>query len=360
VTGAHLSGDDRAAVLAMASIPSVGPKRLRAALALGPPARTWQRLVAGHGPTMQLCGLDHRPPPDIDPETIRDRHAALGMELLVPGDPGWPAALVDDPEPPVFLLTSARLPPGPAVAIVGTRRCTGYGRAVAARLGSELAEAGVVVVSGLAAGIDAAAQRAAYDTGGAPVVAVIGSGPDVVYPRRNERLWRDLASGGVIVGETPAGGQPLRWRFPARNRIIAALSDVVVVVESRAKGGSMHTVDAAQERDRPVMAVPGPITSPASAGTNGLLAEGCAPVCDTDDILVALGLAAAERPSCSLRLDPADAQLLDALGWEPSTVDEVVQRSGLGLAEVSRRLAELSVRGVVRDTGGWWERVAAR
>jgi DNA processing protein len=358
VTGRSLSDDDRAALLAMASIASVGPKRLRAALALGPPARTWGRLVAGHQPTMRSCGLDRPPPVDIDPERLRARHAALGVEVLVQGDPGWPAALDDDPEPPVFLLTSGPLPAGPAVAVVGTRRCTGYGRSVAARLGAELAEAGVVVVSGLAAGIDAAAQRAAYDTGTAPVVGVIGSGPDVVYPRRNERLWRDLADGGVLVGETPAGGQPLKWRFPARNRIIAALSDVVVVVESRATGGSMHTVDAAQERDRPVMAVPGPITSPASAGTNRLLAEGCAPVCDTDDILVALGLTAAERPRCAVRLEPADEHLLDCLGWEPSTVDEVVQRSALGLAEVSRRLAELSVRGAVRDNGGWWERVA--
>jgi DNA processing protein len=105
------------------------------------------------------------------------------------------------------------------------------------------------------------------------------------------------------------------------------------------------------------MAVPGPITSPASAGTNRLLAEGCAPVCDTDDVLVALGLTASERPRSGPRLEPPDAQLLDALGWEPSTVDEVVQRSGLGLAEVSRRLAELSVHGAVRDSGGWWERV---
>jgi DNA processing protein len=351
-----LSEGDRAAVLAMASIASFGPKRLRAALALGPPAQTWARLVAGHPPTMRACGLDRRPPADLDPGTILARHTALGMTLLVPGDPDWPPAFDEDPEPPVFLLASAPLPAGPAVAIVGTRRCTGYGRSVAARLGAELAEAGVVVVSGLAAGIDAAAQRAAYDTGGAPVVGVIGSGPDVVYPRRNQRLWHDLASRGVLVGETPAGGQPLKWRFPARNRIIAALADVVVVVESRATGGSMHTVDAAQERDRPVMAVPGPITSPASAGTNRLLAEGCGPVCDTDDVLVALGLAAGERPKCGLRLEPADTHLLDALGWEPSTVDEVVQRSGLGLAEVSRRLAELSVRGVVRDSGGWWER----
>jgi len=353
-----LSPDDRAALLAMASIASFGPKRLQAALALGPPARTWARLVARHVPTMRRCGLDRPVPVDVDPEQIRSRHTALGVDVIVPGDPDWPAALEEDPDPPVLLLTSAPLPTGPAVAVVGTRRCTGYGRAVAARLGAELAEAGVVVVSGLAAGIDAAAQRAAYDTGTAPVVGVIGSGPDVIYPRRNERLWRDLAAGGVLVGETPAGGQPLKWRFPARNRIIAALSDIVVVVESRTAGGSMHTVDAAQERARPVMAVPGPITSPASAGTNRLLAEGCAPVCDTDDVLVALGLAAAERFRCAVQLDPADAQLLDALGWEPSTVDEVVQRSGLGLAEVSRRLAELSVRGAVRDSGGWWERVA--
>lgn len=346
------------AVAALASLPGVGPARLRTLVDLDEPLEVWNGIVAGNAALLVAAGLATAPAP-IDLVELEERYRRADVEIWLPGDERWPPALADDPDPPCVLFATAPVPAGPTVAVVGTRRCSGYGRRVAAGLGRELAEAGVTVVSGVAAGIDGAAQRAAFDTGMATVVGVVGSGLDVVYPRRNTRLWNDLAASGVLLGETPLGATPLPWRFPARNRIIAALADVVVVVESRAAGGSLHTVDAAQDRDRPVMAVPGPITTRSSEGTNRLLADGCAPVCDVDDVLVALGLSgrrsgetAADRVD-----DAADRAMLDALGWEPASTDEIVLRSGRSLAEVAAHLADLAARGVVEGSAGWWERV---
>lgn len=357
---ATTSGDDRVAVVALASLPGMGPARLRRLMDIDGPAGAWRRLLAGDRNALAAAGCA-RPPEEGHAESAWRRCQASGVTVLAPGDDLWPRRLLADPEPPAVLFTTGPVPDGPAVAVVGTRRCSGYGRRVAGLLGAGLAAAGVGVVSGVATGIDAAAQRAALDAGGAAVTGVVGSGLDVVYPARNRALWSDLAARGVLVSEAPPGARPLPWRFPARNRIIAALADVVVVVESGAAGGSMHTVEAAQQRGRPVMAVPGPITAATSAGTNRLLAEGCAPVCDLEDVLVAVGLerasAGAGDPAAAEPVDGGARRLLEDLGWEPASVDELVLRSGLALAEVTGGLATLATRGVVRDVGGWWERV---
>ena len=172
---------------------------------------------------------------------------------------------------------------------MGTRAPTRYGIGVAAQFGADLAAAGVSVVSGLALGIDGAADEGACGAG-APPIAVVAGGLDHVYPPRHERLWERVASAGVIVSESPAGVPTEKWRFPVRNRLLAALSDVVVVVESRHHGGSRHTVDAAVDRGVPVGAVPGSIRSATSEGTNALLADGAFPVCSSGDILMALAL----------------------------------------------------------------------
>ena len=173
-----------------------------------------------------------------------------------------------------------------------TRAPTRYGIGVAAQFGADLAAAGVSVVSGLALGIDGAAHEGACGAG-APPIAVVAGGLDQVYPTQHERLWERVASAGVIVSESPAGVPTEKWRFPVRNRLLAALSDVVVVVESRHHGGSRHTVDAALERGVPVGAVPGSIRSATSEGTNALLADGAFPVCSSGDILLALALGGA-------------------------------------------------------------------
>ena len=184
------------------------------------------------------------------------------------------------------------------VGIVGTRTCTRYGRDVAYDLGEQLSKAGVAVVSGLATGIDAAAHAGALH-GSGPPIAVVGSGLDVIYPRANRQLWGDIETRGVVLSESPLGTPAHGWRFPARNRIIAALSDVLIVVESHASGGSLITARQQAKRQKPTLVVPGPILSPASKGSNALLRDGCAPLTDFDDVLVALGLSGAPRRSAA-------------------------------------------------------------
>jgi DNA protecting protein DprA len=179
------------------------------------------------------------------------------------------------------------------VAIVGTRSATSYGLQTSSELGRGLAAAGVVVVSGLALGIDGAAHSGALRTGRedpAPPVAVVGTGLDVLYPKGNASLWREVEGHGVVFSEAPLGTTPRARVFPARNRIIAALSDVVVVVECQLGGGALYTAEAAARRSIPVCAIPGSVRSPASAGTNGLLVDGCTPVRDVDDVLTAVAL----------------------------------------------------------------------
>ena len=280
--------------------------------------------------------------------------------------------MADDPQAPAVLFClgdPAALDAGvTTVALVGTRAPTRYGIGVAAQFGADLAAAGVSVVSGLALGIDGAAHEGACGAG-APPIAVVAGGLDHPYPRRHERLWERVASTGVIVSESPAGVPTEKWRFPVRNRLLAALSDVVVVVESRHHGGSRHTVDAAMERGVPVGAVPGSIRSATSEGTNALLADGAFPVCSSGDILVALALGRRRRalslrrpptgrpPAASASPDPeSDRLVYDALSADPAPLDELVRVTGLDLAELCGGLERLAQAGLARDVGGWWER----
>lgn len=300
-----MSGDrqrsaDTAARLALVALPAMGPARLRWLLAGTEPAQVVEHLrrgrlppEVGDAPRGLTRTLVERWTAGLRRQSIDElwqANTAGGARMLSPGDGLWP--FVDDPDPPALLF--ARGDPGllraPAmVAIVGTRRCSAVGRHVATDLGAELAEAGAVVVSGLATGIDGCAHRGVLAAGGRPL-AVVGSGLDVVYPAANRRLWHRTAEDGLLLSEAPIGTHPERWRFPARNRLIAGLADAVVVVESHEAGGSMHTVHEAAERGRLVMAVPGAVTNPAAAGTNQLLAEGCPPVTSAADVLEVLGL----------------------------------------------------------------------
>jgi DNA processing protein len=248
----------------------------------------------------------------------------------------------------------------PRVAIVGTRRCTGAGAGFARELGRELTAVGVSVVSGLALGIDGAAHRGVLDAGGAPV-GVVGCGLDVVYPARHRDLWARVADEGLLLSESPLGVRPAGWRFPARNRIIAALAELVVVVESHAAGGSMHTVREAADRGIEVMVVPGSVRSPAAAGTNQLLSEGCAPVRDAADVMVALGLSAVTRGARAdtrARPDETGQAVLAAFDWEPATLEHLAVRTGLGLPTLAAALEALVTQGWVEPVGGWYERVS--
>ncbi|MGI8686420.1 MAG: DNA-processing protein DprA [Acidimicrobiales bacterium] len=343
---------------ALAGLPYMAWDRLAALLAVRRPSEAWRRVARGGAGKAWAAAAA-----STSVAHVATAHMRAGVHVGLHGSPDYPVALAGDHEAPLALFRqgSPASLDGVLVGIIGTRRATGYGRDVARQFGRELSEAGVGVVSGLALGIDGAAHEGALAARAAPPVGVVGSGLDVVYPRRHADLWRRVAAAGCLLSEAPLGVRPEPWRFPARNRLIAALSSVLVVVESHAAGGSMHTVRAAAERGVTVMAVPGPIRSPASAGTNHLLADGCPPACDADDVLVALALETAGRPA---RVDPRpppegpEAHVLDLLGWEAASLDSLLAATDLAPARLAVALTRLELAGWARGRGGWWERVA--
>ena len=313
---------------------------------------------------------------DLDAEASALRNARVTVWWV--GQPGWSAVFDDDVDPPAALFVRGLLSivEQPRVAIVGTRHATVQGREMARLLGRQLADAGVAVVSGLALGIDAAAHTGALGSArsmgsaaprGRPI-AVVGSGLDIVYPRQNARLWEDVGVDGLLLSESPLGRGPIPAAFPERNRIIAQLGTVLVVVESHAKGGSLITVDRALERGRRVLAVPGSPLSLASAGTNRLLQGSpehrpAFPCLGADDILGLLDLDRVSAPTyVDPRVEPSDDRtaLLALMGWDPWTVGRLVPRSRLPVADVTLALAELEAEGWVGRTGGHWHRLATR
>jgi len=359
----------RSSLAALAELPGMGPTRLSAVLDVMAPEGAWQAIARGR----RFTGLDSAGvklqaqwrgrAATIDLAEVDRRYTEAQVKVWSRVDPAYPVMLAGDPWAPAALFAQgeAKALAAERVALIGTRHCTREGRDIARRFGAELAEAGVAVVSGLALGIDGAAHAGALEARcGAPPVAVVGSGLDVVYPRQHTRLWTDVRNSGLILSEAPLGALPEAWRFPARNRIIAALSQVLVVVESHERGGSLITVDQAAERGVDVLAVPGSVRSPASAGSNALLRDGCAPACTTDDIL--MYLSAARRPGAAPgRLRPApspeDLRVLEALGPSLTSTAEMMSITELSLAELATALNRLEVGGWVENSGGWWRRV---
>jgi DNA processing protein len=378
------AAEARGAAALLAGLAQMTPRRLGTLLAAADAVDAWGWVCAGDQRRLRLLLGPGTPPTELaklvplwqaraevvvragrDPHTEAERHEEAGVEILLPGDPRYPALLAVDPAPPgvLFVAGDVGVLDRPRVAIVGTRRCSGSGAAVARDLGRDLAVAGVVVVSGLALGIDGAAHAGVLSAGerGAPPAGVIGCGHDRPYPSRHRPLWEAVRDRGVLLGEYPLGTEPAGWRFPARNRMIAALAELVVVVESHAAGGSLLTVDEAVHRGVEVMAVPGSVRSPSAAGTNQLLAEGCHPVRDAADVLVALGLGAgAHRAAPDLRPAPdaAGRDVLLALGWDPATLEQLVVRTGRAVPEVALVLLQLEADGWVASDGAWYEQVA--
>ncbi len=302
---------------------------------------------------------------DFDVAGCWHRHVDAGIGVVLRGSSSYPTAFIDDPEPPPILFHQGDpdVVVGTRVAIVGTRDCTRYGYDLAFELARDLSAAGIAVVSGLALGIDSAAHAGALDAELAPPIAVVGSGLDVVYPRRNGPLWRRVAARGVVWSEYPLGAPATAWHFPARNRLIAALADVVVVVESHGRGGALLTARDAEARGRPVMAVPGPVHSSASQGCNDLLADSPATAVarNATDVLVAIGMQSrTQRPSTERRRRPTadDRSVLEAIGWQPATLDHLVLRTGRPIPELASALVRLEHDGWVAPRGGWYERVA--
>jgi DNA processing protein len=264
-------------------------------------------------------------------------------------DPAFPSLLgaIHDPPAQLFLRGSAdaSLLSRPAIAVVGARACSSYGRSVTRSLARDVAAAGLVVVSGMARGIDGEAHRGALE-GGGRTIAVLGCGIDRDYPAAHRDLAARIGRRGVIVSEYAPGVEPAPWRFPARNRIVAGLAAATVVVEARERSGALITADFAMEEGREVFAVPGEITSSLSDGTNALLRAGATPLCAVADVLESLGLAAAARMAAA---DP----LLDLL---PATADELARTAGRDAGELAARLAELELEGAVTVADGVYRR----
>jgi DNA processing protein len=286
-----------------------------------------------------------------------DRLAALGAALVPWGSPDYPTALAElSDAPPVLAVRGDRaLLARTAVAIVGSRAASAYGLEVARRVAGELASAGVVVVSGLAFGIDAAAHEAALEAGGA-TIAVQACGLDRVYPALHRELAERIARGGAVVTEFALGVAPRPAFFPLRNRLISGLARALVVVEARERSGSLTTARHAADQGVDVFAVPGPITVPHHVGTNRLLRDGAAPLLDSSDVLSALAWPTAPRPTrARLALAEPARAILDALRAAPASGDDLARRLETVPAALAPPLLELELAGAIaRDRDGRW------
>jgi DNA processing protein len=284
-----------------------------------------------------------------------DRIAQLGIRAVHPGHPSFPKLLAEiSGRPSILYLRGEVLPVDEAsVAIVGTRRATPYGRQSAERLAGELAQAGITVVSGLARGVDAAAHRAALVAGGR-TIAVLGSGPDVIYPPEHRRLAEQILESGAVISEFAPGTKPDAQNFPARNRIISGMTLGTLVIEAPLRSGALITATFAADQGREVFVVPGSIFAPSSEGTNALLRDGARIVRNGDDVLEDLGLregANAPMTQGRLLLEEDERRLVDALGKEARHIDEIAEEAGLTPGAASALLLTMELKGLIRNYG---------
>ena len=338
----------------------------RASRAAGGPPDLWRCGRARLGRALRLSGSDLeealRLRAAIDVTADARRLADAGVAHVGEPDSRYPEGLRHLPDPPFCLFLRgrsdealARLAEDPVVAVVGSRRATAAGLALAHRLGADLARRGAVVVSGLAHGIDAAAHEGALAAGGC-TVAVLGCGVDVPYPRRNRGLARRVADAGALVSEFWPGTPPAPWRFPARNRIVAGLAGAVAVVEAGARSGALITADFALELGRPVLAVPGWPGALASEGCNGLLRAGAGLLETADDVVAEMPEAGWRAPAAAGAHDMSPDGLAglvhERLAHEPMDADALAEALGRVPGAVAGALALLEVEGlVVRGEG---------
>jgi len=303
----------------------------------------------------------------LDVDSRREGLAAGGHVAVCRHARPYPPLLHELADPPAVLFGAGRaevlalLADEPTVTVVGTRRASPYGTEVAYALGRGLGAAGVPVVSGLALGVDGTAHRGCLDGGGVPV-AVVASGPDVIYPRRHRSLYARVRETGLVLAELPPGTEPYRWSFPARNRIMAGLAQMTLVVEAADPSGSLITAEFAKDLGRCVAAVPGRVTSSVARGTNNLLKDGATPISGTEDVLDELfGVGARVAPDSGrarVPPEPALACVLEAAEGGDS-VEAIARATGRTAAETRAALGRLEAEGylVRRDLGGW-ERAA--
>ena len=358
---------ERLAWVGLSMVTGIGPVRFRRLLAhFGSAAEAWQASAEA----LEAAGLPAgvvqslmRLRRGVDLPRLWERWQQQGIAVLTWKDTAYPQRLKAlETAPPVLYLRGELLTEDDwAVAVVGTRKVSAYGRQVAREVAALLAEHGITVVSGLARGVDAIAHRAALQAGGR-TLAVLGSGVDRIYPPEHRNLAADIVRQGALLSDYPPGTRAEARNFPPRNRIIAGLSIATVVVEAGRKSGALITAAFAAEQGRDVFAVPGNIYAAQSAGTNWLIQQGARPLTAIEDVLGALDIALLPQRRAArktLPADPTERRLLDLLGSQPLHIDEISARSGLPVAQVSATLALMELKGLVQSVGGM-QYVAAR
>ncbi|MGH2522161.1 MAG: DNA-processing protein DprA [Anaerolineales bacterium] len=338
----------------------IGPAKIRRLLDhFGDLALAWSAVPGD----LHEAGLDRRSLENlvaarsaVDLDRVLQRIEQLGVHVLTWDAPDYPRNLLNIPQSPPVLYVKGSLIPADewAVALVGTRRASSYGRETARDLASSLAASGVTVVSGLARGIDAVAHKAALDAGGR-TIAVLGSGLDRLYPSEHALLAEAIAKSGALVSDYPLGTDPESGNFPPRNRIISGLSKGVVIVEAGEASGALITADFAAEQGRDVFAVPGNLNYRSYRGANRLIQQGAKLVLDVSDILEELNLTLVteqKQARAALPADETEQRLLACLSDEPVHVDEIGVQMGLPISQITGALALMELKGLVRQVGG--------
>jgi DNA processing protein len=358
--------DERMALIALAHAVEPGDGYVGAMVRTHGAATTLARLRSGCSGLRDEPGIVARLA-DVDPLRAEENAGRLGARILHCGGPDWPTQLdhLGDASPfALWVLGAAdlRLTAVRSVAMIGARACTAYGEAVARSWSATLADASWTVVSGGALGIDAAVHRGALACGGM-TVCVLACGVDIAYPRSNEQLLHRIADDGLLVSESPLGEGVRRRRFLTRNRLIAALTRATVVIEAGLRSGTTSTANAAAVLNRPVLAVPGPVTSPMSAGCHALVRNGAAVLAgspeDVLEILEPMGAGIAEpvaRPRATDALSDRQLRVLDALPSRGSMgIEALVRGAGMPASDVISALAALAAGGLARPVQGGWE-----
>lgn len=292
----------------------------------------------------------------VDLHAIWEQLETHNITLLTWMDENYPRRLKEISQPPPVLYVRGEVIPKDewAVAVVGTRKLTSYGRQVAEEVAGFLARNGVTVVSGLARGIDSVAHQAALNAGGR-TIAVLGNGVDHIYPEENRNLADKMIKNGAIISDYGLGTPPDAAHFPKRNRIISGLSIATVIIEAGHKSGALITAEFAVNQGREVFAVPGKIFAPQSIGTNRLIRDGAHPLLSPEDLMAALDLTMVTEHQTARIVLPADATeaaLFKVLGHEPKHVDEIGMLVNLPIEQVSATLALMELKGIVRQVGG--------
>jgi len=328
----------------------------------GSPRAAWEASVKDLSTTPgwgdeRVNGLAERRS-QLDPQKEAGKLDSMGINYVCHSDNGYPVNLLEiyDPPPVIFYKGKLRATDKLSVAIVGTRKPSPYGLVVAEKLAKDLTALGITITSGMARGIDTAAHQGALAEGGR-TIAVLGCGPDVVYPRENKKLMEQIINHGAVVSEFPPGTQPEAWRFPVRNRIISGLSQATLVVEAAERSGALITADFALEQGRDVMAVPGNVVNPLSRGPHRLIKQGARLIEGASDVLDELGMeklfpAQTSEGEGKMKMSCEEETLYGLLSLNPVSLDELIMRSSFLPQKAMAALMYLEIKGLTRQLPG--------